>query len=464
MLTDADTIAAVATPPGVAAVAIVRISGPAAFAVATACFEPARAGPWHAQQMRRGWVRAPGDGDRIDDALGVRFPSPHSYTGEDVVELHVHGGAGVVAAVLAQVLASGARLAQPGEFTRRAFVNGRMDLAQAEAVADLINAESRLAAKAAAGRLEGAVGKAVREVRSEMLARLVEIEAHVDYPDEVEMPSSDAIGAFVRSARARVGRLLIGAGSAKALRDGIDCVIAGPPNAGKSSLLNALLATERAIVSDVPGTTRDVIEDRVAVDGVVLRLRDTAGLRRTRDAIEAEGVERARAAVARAELVLLVLDGSRPLGDDERAAIELTDGSARIVLCNKADLGDEGTRALRASRPDLVAESADSAFVAGSVRDPACIEALRTRIARLGWGGGAVDANAALVANAREIEAIVRAGEALDHAAATIDARLPIDLLTGDLRTAIAALGEVTGETVTDEVLDGIFSRFCVGK
>src|SRR5690348_14483173 len=176
MLTDADTIAAVATPPGVAAVAIVRISGPAAFAVAAECFEPARAGPWHAQQMRRGWVRVAGDGSRIDDALAVRFPSPHSYTGEDVVELHVHGGAGVVAAVLAHVLGSGARLAQPGEFTRRAFVNGRMDLAQAEAVADLINAESRLAAKAAAGRLEGAVGTAVRKLRTEMLARVVEIE------------------------------------------------------------------------------------------------------------------------------------------------------------------------------------------------------------------------------------------------------------------------------------------------
>jgi len=464
MLSDRDTIAAVATPPGVAAVAIVRISGPDAIAVASACFEPSRAGAWRAQRMRRGWVRDPRTGERVDDALAVAFPAPHSYTGEDVVEVHVHGGAGVVASCMLSALGSGARLAQPGEFTRRAFVNGRMDLAQAEAVADVIDAQSRLAAKAAVNRLDGAVGRALSELRRELMARLVEIEAHVDYPDEVDAPPGGDTAALVRAQRDEVGLLVAGAGAAKVLRDGIDCVIAGPPNAGKSSLLNALLDAERAIVSNVPGTTRDVIEDRVAVDGVVLRLRDTAGLRHAADAIEAQGVARARAAIEQAELILLVIDGSHPLGDDERAAIELTDGRARIVICNKGDLGDTGVRELRERRPDVVADGLRTAFVAGSVRERTFIAAVRAQIARLGWGGGAIDANAALVANVRQIEALVRAREALDHALATIDAGHPIYLLSGDLRAAIAAYGEVTGETVTQEVLDGIFSRFCVGK
>jgi len=459
---DSDTIAAVATPPGVAAVAIVRMSGPRALAIADACFEPLRAGSWRASLMRRGWVRDPRSGSRIDDALAVAFSAPNSYTGEDVVELHVHGGAGVVASILLAVYASGARAAEAGEFTRRAFVNGRLDLAQAEAVADLIGAESRLAAKAAAMRLEGAVGRRLRELRDQLLAVLVEIEAHVDYPDEVEAPDAARLESTLRAQRSLVGELLAGAGAAQALRDGLDCVIAGPPNAGKSSLLNALLEAERAIVSDIPGTTRDIIEDRVAVDGVVLRLRDTAGLRVTTDVVEALGVERARAAVARAELVLLVVDGSRTLGPDERAALEATSGSPRIVLANKADLGDAGARELR----DLLGGSGDpdGDFIAGSVRDASCVARVRSAIARVGWGGRVIDANAALVASLRQAEALARAAASLEHALDTLDGGYPVDLLAADLRAAVGAYGEVTGETVTADVLDGIFSRVCVGK
>ena len=237
---------------------------------------------------------------------------------------------------------------------------------------------------------------------------------------------------------------------------------AGPPNAGKSSLLNALLEAERAIVSDLPGTTRDIIEDRVAVDGVVLRLRDTAGLRATTDVVEALGVERARAAVARAELVLLVVDGSRTLGSDERAALEATSGPPRIVLANKADLGDTGARELRALLE--VPGDLDGDFIAGSVRDAACVERVRAAIARVGWGGRVIDANAALVASFRQADALARAAASLGHALDTIDGGYPVDLLAADLRAAVGAYGPVTGETVTADVLDGIFSRFCVGK
>lgn len=461
---DSETIAAVATPPGVAAVAIVRISGPGAHAIAQACFVPNRPQPLAPGRARRGWVLDQKTGERVDDSLALLFAAPNSYTGEDVVELHVHGGPGVVASCLTLVLREGARLAQPGEFTRRAFLNGRLDLAQAEAVADLIGAESRLAAKAAAARLEGVLGRSLRELREELLSSLVEIEAHVDYPDEVPPPELAALAACLLRQGERVESLLTGAGAARALRDGIDCVIAGPPNAGKSSLLNALLEAERAIVSDIPGTTRDIVEDRVAVDGVVLRLRDTAGLRAAGDVIEAEGVLRAKRAIEQAELVVLVLDGSHPLGDDEREAIAATAGRARVILANKGDLGDAGVQDLRRQMPALASDGGSQSFVAGSVRHKSTIGAMRAAIARLGWGGAAIDANAALVANVRQIEALTRAKGALGQALATIDAGHPVDLLSGDMRAAIAAYGEVTGETVTEAVLDGIFSRFCVGK
>ena len=446
------------------AVAIVRISGPAARDIARRCFRPAHPAAWAPQRLRRGWIEDPGTGERIDEGLAVLFAAPRSYTGEDVVELHVHGGPGSVQNALAVVLSCGARLAEPGEFTRRAFENGRIDLVQAEAVADLIAAESTRAARAAAHRLDGAAGRALRELRSELLDRLVEIEAHVDYPDEVPEPDRVQLEHCVTSQRERLAKLLAGSGSARALRDGIDCVIAGPPNAGKSSLLNALLDAERAIVSEIPGTTRDIVEDRVAVEGVVLRLRDTAGLRATADVIEAEGVARATRAIEGAELVILVLDGSKPLGADERRALALCADKPRVVLCNKSDLGTAGIAQLRAELPEAAVDDARRAHVAGSVRDRSTIEEIRAAVARIGWGGGAVDANLAAIASVRQIEALTRANVALEHAQATLAAGHPIDLVTVDARQAIAAYGEVTGEDVTAEILDGIFSRFCVGK
>lgn len=414
--------------------------------------------------MRRGSVFDPRTGDRLDDALAVAFWGPRSYTGEDIVELHVHGGAGVAAACLQAVLENGARLAAPGEFTRRAFSNRRMDLAQAEAVADLINAESRLAARAAAVRLEGALGRRLRLLRTELLDRLVEIEAHIDYPDEVEPPDTRAVGACVDSQFDAVTALLTDAGSGRTLREGVTCVIAGPPNAGKSSLLNALAQSERAIVAPTPGTTRDIIEERIAIDGVIVHLRDTAGLRAARDPVEIEGVLRARAAIDTAALAICVLDGSQRFGEDERIAIEATAVSPRIILCNKADLGCDGADAFELDHPSLARDGESHSFVRGSVLDAATIEAVRRAIARISWGGGIIDAGKALVANARQIDALARAAEALAHARSTIAEQQPIDLLSGDLSAAVAAYGEVTGETVTEEVLDGIFARFCVGK
>ena len=414
--------------------------------------------------MRRGAIVDPRTGERLDDAFAVAFWAPRSYTGEDVVELQVHGGAGVAASCLQLTLEAGARHAAPGEFTRRAFCNGRMDLAQAEAVEDLINAESRLAARAAAVRLDGGLGRRLRELRDDLLARLVEIEAHIDYPDEVESPDARSVGACVDAQLTAVHALLTDAGSGRTLREGVVCVIAGPPNAGKSSLLNALVQSERAIVSPVPGTTRDIVEERIALDGVILHLRDTAGLRAARDPIEAEGVARARAAIGTAALVVCVLDGSRPFGDDEHVALGATSASPRIIVCNKADLGSAGAVAFAREFPELSRDGGEQAFIRGSVREAATVDEVRRAIARIAWGGGIIDAGNALVANARQIDALTRAAESLALARSTIAARHPIDLLSGDLSAAVAAYGEVTGETVTEEVLDGIFARFCVGK
>ncbi len=406
----------------------------------------------------------PTSGALLDDALAVGFWSPRSYTGEDVVELHVHGGAGLAQACLHAVFTAGARLAAPGEFTRRAFCNGRMDLAQAEAVADLINAETRLAARAATARMDGELGKRLKALRAEILSRLVEIEAAVDYPDEVPAPDQVALARCIVDQQSAVRELLAGSDTGKMLRDGVVCTIAGPPNAGKSSLLNALVRSERAIVSAQPGTTRDIVEERFVVDGVVINARDTAGLRATADPIEAEGVLRARAAIRDAALRICVIDGSKALDDDAIAALEATSAAPRIVLANKADLGGAGADELARRHPEIARTSATSVFLRGSVRDAATIDAVRSSIATLSWGGGLIDAGKALVVNARQIDALARAAESLAHARATIDDGLPFDLISGDLRAAAAAYGEVTGDAVTDEVLDGIFARFCVGK
>lgn len=461
---DAQTIAAIATPPGVSAVAIVRISGRRAHEIAGTCFSPRRSNAKPAPaRLIRGWIRDPDTGVRLDDALAAHFFAPHSFTGEDLVEFHVHGGAGVVVACLALILSRGARLAGPGEFTQRAFANGRLDLAQAEAVADLISAESDRAAKAAAHRLASGAGAAVARLRAELLELLVELEAHVDYPDEVAAPDRALLETCVRTQASQVAGMLAGSSEARALRDGITCVIAGPPNAGKSSLLNALLQADRAIVSEVPGTTRDVIEDRALIDGVVLRLFDTAGLRATEDPLEAQGVARASRAIGTAELLITVVDASAPLSADALAVVEQTAHGAGVLLANKLDLVAASAVPEVRERFSGFAHNGTRAVVVGSVTWPETIDQVRQTIARLGWGG-VTDGNRALVANVRQIDALSRARDALEQAAATLVKRAPIDMIATDLREAIAAYGEVTGDTVTEEVLDGIFSRFCVGK
>ena len=381
--------------------------------------------------------------------------APRTVTGEDIVELHVHGSPVVARETLRALLHAGARPAGPGEFTRRAFLNGKLDLSAAEAVADVIAAESAAAARAAQANLAGGLRAAIEEARAALSAILAQLAGAIDYPDEVPEPARDAAAQRIGEIDAALADLERTWERGRLVREGLALAIVGPPNAGKSSLLNALLGEDRAIVAPVAGTTRDVIEERFVVDGVAVRVLDTAGLRASGDPIEALGVARARTALAGATLALVVIDGAAPLDPDARAVLRETRGRARIVLFNKRDLGDRGY----AERDD-----AERDALCGSVLSPETIAAVRAAVAHAAWNGEAVDLTRPHLASAHQADAVARAREALGAAGATLDAREPIDLAAPELLTAFAALGEITGAAATEELLDAIFASFCIGK
>ncbi len=444
-----ETIAALATPPGRGAIAIVRVSGPDVRAIAARVVPSAALQPHYAHYGAILDER----GETIDRGVALFAQAPHSYTGEDTLELQIHGSPIVAREVLRALLALGARPAEPGEFTRRAFMHGKLDLHAAAAVADLIDAETRSAARAALANLGGGLANEVNALRARFTAIVEDCSGAIDFPDEVPDPDRarvqhelDAIGAALQRLQrdGEVGRLV---------REGITVAIVGPPNAGKSSLLNALLGEERAIVSEIAGTTRDTIEESIAIDGVGVRLVDTAGIRDHADRLEAAGIERSQRALAAARIALVVLDGSAPLTSDARALLARTSADARVVFFNKADLGEIGAR--EAAIPDAIS---------GSVYEPGTIRALRAALARVGWGGEAPDLERPHLASAREFAAVNAALHALEAARETLRAGEPVDLVVGDLQEAHAALGHVTGDVAAEEVLGGVFRRFCIGK
>ncbi len=444
-----DTIAAIATPPGKGAIAVVRVSGPEAFEYGRRLVRtPAPLRPRVATYATIVDER----GDAIDRGLAIAFSAPRSYTGEEMLELHVHGSPVGAREVVRALLACGARLAQPGEFTRRAFLNGKMDLNAAAAVADVIDAETRSAMRAALANLGGGLAGEVRALRAELAALLEELAAAIDFPDEVPEPDRRAFDGRLAPVRGRLERLRRDGELGQLVREGLSVAIVGPPNAGKSSLLNALLGADRAIVSDVSGTTRDTIEETLAIDGVPVRLVDTAGIRAHADRLEAAGIERTRHALDAARLALIVLDGSQPLASDARDLLERTRERERVVFFNKADLGTLGA-----------SEWGGSGAIAGSVRDAATLEALRRAIAAV-WGGETFDGARPHVASLREFDAVNAAIEALGHASETLRSEQPLDFAAGDLQLAFSALGHVSERDAAEEVLDGVFSRFCIGK
>jgi tRNA modification GTPase len=381
--------------------------------------------------------------------------APRTATGEDVVELHVHGSPVVARETLRALLHAGARSAGPGEFTRRAFLNGKLDLSAAEAVADVIHAESRAAARAAQANLAGGLRAAVDGARATLASILEELAGAIDYPDEVPEPARKRVRAIVDGVDDALDALVRDWERGRMVREGLSLAIVGPPNAGKSSLLNALLGEERAIVSEIAGTTRDVIEESFVVDGVPVRVLDTAGLRASDDTIERIGIDRARRALGGAAVALIVVDGSRALDADARAVLAQTRNRERVVLFNKRDLGTAGFDAREESERDAIS---------GSLYTEETLDAVRRAIARAGWHGETVDLARPHLASARQADAVARARDALAHARETLAAGEPVDLIAPELFAATAALGEITGAAATEAILDGVFARFCIGK
>ncbi len=444
------TIAAIATPPGRGAIAIVRVSGPQAGAIAMRITRiPAPLRPRRAYTVD---IYDAG-GALLDRGVALFFAAPKSYTGEDVLELHVHGSPVVARCVLEAAVDAGASPAAPGEFSRRAYCNGKMALSAAAAIADLIGAETRAAARAAAANLAGGLVAEIERLRNIVRGVLEELAGAIDFPDEVPEPERRALDATMASVEADLHALRQAGEIGRVVREGVSVAIVGPPNAGKSSLLNALLHEERAIVSEMPGTTRDTIEEAVVVNGVPVRLIDTAGIRAHADTLETAGIERTIDALSRARIALVTLDGSRPLGPAERDVLARTQGRERVVFCNKSDLGTVGARALAECEP-----------IVGSAFDPSTQASIRNAIARVGWNGETIDFSRPHLATAAEMMAATEALAALACARATLASGEPVDLCAGDLQQAVAALGHVRGEAVAEEVIDGVFARFCIGK
>lgn len=459
-----ETIVGVATAVGDAGVAIVRISGPAAVAVAAKVFRcsnqtPVALLPSH--QLTLGAVVAEDEG-ALDRAMIVVMRAPRSYTREDVVELHCHGGAWLVRRVVAAVQAAGARLAEPGEFTRRAFVSGRIDLSQAEAVMDVIRARSDRALRVALRQLQGELGAAVADLRRRLLAVLAQIEADLDFPEEMlEVDDSARLQERIKAAAADLQRLLAGAGEGRALREGVRLVIAGRPNVGKSSLLNRLARSERAIVTAIAGTTRDVVTEWISIGGIPAVISDTAGIREGGDLVERMGIERSRQALAEADLVLLVVDATAGLTAADRQIWAACGERAVVAVANKIDLVDARQR--QAVAAELTAAGARAA-VAVSAATGEGLDSLETAVAAIAAAGAGGGGHEVLVSNVRHAELLRQAAEHLQAALAAMHDGLGAEFVAIDVRAAWEALGEITGETVTDDLLDRIFADFCIGK
>ena len=458
-----DTIAAIATPMAPCAIGILRLSGPGAVAAADRVFSPFCGAPMSERPDRTLVYGTLHDreGAVIDNCLCAVSRAPHSYTGEDTAELQCHGSPAVLALGLEALFAAGARQAGPGEFTRRAFLNGKLDLTRAEAVADLIHAESPAAARQAAGQLGGALERAADGVYDRLADLCAHFHAVLDYPDEDIAPfEAEELAGALKEAAGELDALAATYERGRLLNEGVPCAIVGRPNAGKSTLFNALLGYERAIVTDIPGTTRDTVEERANFGGVLLRLIDTAGLREAGDEAERLGVERSRQAVARAELILAVTDGAGEFTREDREALELAASSGRpwIWIASKRDL--TGPTALWATGWE---GNAPAAAVSLSAKTGEGLKELEQAVSALYPEPPASQAGAMLT-NARQAEAAGRAREAVRRGAAALEAGLSPDAVVADVEEAMSALGELTGRTVSEDVTARIFERFCVGK
>ena len=472
-----DTIAAIATPPGVGGIGVIRVSGVDAFTLVLPLIQRSTgqiAVP-ASHQLTYAHVIDPTTQEVLDDVLVAFMRAPHTYTREDIVEIQGHGGPLVLQRILRAVLTQGARMAQPGEFTLRAFLNGRIDLAQAEAVMDLIGAQTEAGQRLAVQQLRGRLSEQLQAARHAILGVIAQIEVSIDFPEEdVPTPQTEVLYVLIKGAQNQIGQLLAGAEQGRLYKQGLRTAIIGRPNVGKSSLLNALLRTDRAIVTPVAGTTRDTVEEVANLRGVPLHLIDTAGITPTNDPIEQIGVQRSRAAAEGADVVMLVFDGSEILTEQDRAVcaevqtmgfgflaqtdITYTRTRPIIVVVNKADYPQ------RIEMDELQRLWPTSTLVHTSTRTGTGLPALEDALADLVLAGKTVSSDSVLVTSVRHQEALQRAADHLQASQLSLEQELPLDFVSIDLRAAYEALGEVTGEAASDDLLDTIFSEFCIGK
>jgi len=457
---EADTITAISTPMGEGAIAIVRLSGEDAISITNKIYRGKNLHDVDSHTIQYGKVIDPKTNEVAEEVMVSVMRAPKTFTREDVVEINCHGGMVAVNRVLEIVLAQGARLAEPGEFTKRAFLNGRIDLSQAEAVMDLIRAKTDKAMSVALKQMDGRLSKLIRKYRQELLETVAHVEVNIDYPeyDDVEEMSHDMMREKTKKVHDDIEELLKVAKQGKIMREGLATAIIGRPNVGKSSLMNTLVQENKAIVTEVPGTTRDIIEEYVNVRGVPLRLVDTAGIRETEDIVEKIGVERSRKVLQEADLILLVLNNNEPLSDDDLALFEAVKDFEFIVIINKTDLEQQ----LDLDKVKTLAGA--SPIVSTSLLQEEGIDRLETAISETFFEGDIDTGDFTYVSNVRHIQLLNQAKETLEDAMQGLEMEMPLDMVQIDVTRTWEILGEIIGDTASDALIDQLFSQFCLGK
>ena len=457
-----DTIAAIATPPGIGGVGIIRVSGKDSFPIVNSLFKSVGTVPLMDRQNRTiqyGTIVDPVTNKTIDEVLVLLMKGPHSYTAEDVVEIQCHGGIVPVRQILKLLVNHDVRMAEAGEFTKRAFMNGRIDLTQAEAIIDIIEAKTEDSLSLAVSQLDGTVSSFVKDVREQLIAMIAHLEVTIDYPEEdIEDVSAQEVRTGLAPILEKMDNLLATAQRGKLLRDGVMVSIIGRPNAGKSSLMNALLREDRAIVTNIPGTTRDSIEEFLTIQGIPVRLIDTAGIRETEDIVESMGVEKARQYLDKADVVVLVIDGSKPLEPEEQELLQLITNRPSIIFLNKAD------QAQCVSKEEIAALGTFTEIVTISAAQGEGMDEMARVITSLVQGGSVQASHEAMLSNVRHITLMEQAKVSLDQSILAIDSGMPIDLIVTDIRAAWELLGDITGESLRESMVDELFKRFCLGK
>lgn len=456
-----DTIAAIATAPGEGGIGIIRISGKDALNILDKIYRTKSGNKFkefNSHTVKYGYIIDTSTEELIDECIALYMKAPKTYTKEDVVEINCHGGVVSTRKVLEAVLNSGARLSEPGEFTKRAFLNGRIDLSEAEAVMDLIRSKTDESAKIALEQAQGKTSKKVKEVSSKLLDALAHIEAAVAFPeDDVEDVVSEKVKKSVKEVIGEVELLIENSNAGKIYRDGLNTIIVGKPNVGKSSLLNTLLQEKRAIVTDIPGTTRDVIEEYVNIKGIPIKLVDTAGIRETEDLVEKIGVEKSKEYLEKADLVILMLDNSRALEEQDKEIIEFVKDKKAIIIINKIDLN---------SNLDLnyIKERfSEENIIYTSINTESGVEEVKDKIASL-VNSGHISVKDVYITNVRHRDVLVKAKESLIGGLNALEINMPLDMASVELKDAYLKLGEITGEAYSEDILDKIFSDFCIGK